>query len=161
MQIMFIFLRLLSVVTYKLPHLYKSSLMIKYLILSIITVFVISNKCDAAVGCLSSNTTYTYINPEGINREGVPSYYHRYESDRNVTANNFCVTPITPTQGCYIYATRSGYSSSPGTLVNYSTVNNCNVALDDYVGYLVLGFAGVGFFYVRKKDLLLNSSALF
>jgi len=120
-----------------------------FLLLSFCIVIV-----KADVGCLSSNTTYTYINPEGINRQGVPSYFHRYESDRSLTANNFCITPVSPSQGCYIYATRSGYSSSPGTLVNYTTVNNCNVPLDNYVALLVGSIAGLGFLTIRRKSLL-------
>lgn len=127
--------------------------MIKFFVLIIISVFVFNNECLGSVGCLSNNTTYTYINPEGINRNGVPSYYHRYESDRNITANNFCVTQITPIQGCYIYATRSGYTSSPGTLANYSTVNNCNVDFDDYTSFTLVAFAGIGFFFIRRRYL--------
>lgn len=112
-------------------------------------------QCHALVGCLSSSTTYTYINPEGINRNGVPSYFHRYESDRRLTSSNFCSSPVSPSQGCYIYSTRSGYTSSPGTLVNYTTTNNCNVPIDDYVGLIVVSLAGLGFLVLRKSALIL------
>jgi hypothetical protein len=104
----------------------------------------------AATGCLSSSTTYTYINPEGRNREGVPSYYHRYESDRLVSASTYC--QVNTGAGCYIYATRDGYSSSPGTIVQYSPINNCPI--DDYVNYIVVGFAIIGFVSFRKNIIL-------
>jgi hypothetical protein len=103
---------------------------------------------DAATGCLSNSTTYTYINPEGINRNGVPSYYHRYESDRKISTSTYCVVPTGGS--CYIYSTRSGYSSSPGTLVQYNTVNNC--AIDDYSHLLLGGLGLVGFFFIRKRS---------
>lgn len=106
----------------------------------------LSFSSKAATGCLSSNTTYTYINPEGINRNGVPSFYHRYESDRIASTNTYC--QVNTGQGCYIYATRSGYSSSPGTIVQYSLVNNCSI--DDYINYIVVGFAIIGFVYFKK-----------
>ena len=106
----------------------------------------LSFNANAATGCLSSSTTYTYINPEGRNRNGVPSYYHRYESDRIASTNTYC--QVNTGEGCYIYATRDGYSSSPGTIVQYSLVNNCPI--DDYVSYIVMGFAIIGFVYLKK-----------
>jgi hypothetical protein len=121
-------------------------------ILLITSLSLLTLASQAATGCLSSNTTYTYINPEGINRNGVPSYYHRYESDRMVSTATYCAVPTGGS--CYIYATRSGYSSSPGTLVYYNTVNNCDI--DDYTGVLAAGFAMIGFFYIRKKKRFLS-----
>jgi len=122
----------------------------KYIYICLLFLFIVV-KTHGDVGCLSSNTTYTYINPEGINRNGVPSYYHRYESDRRLTSSNFCASPVEPAQGCYIYATRSGYTSSPGTLVNYTTVNNCNVPLDDYIPLLLISMAAFSVYYLRKR----------
>lgn len=106
----------------------------------------LSFSAKAATGCLSSSTTYTYINPEGKNRNGVPSYYHRYESDRIASNNTYC--QVNTGEGCYIYSTRDGYTSSPGTIVQYSLVNNCPI--DDYVGYIVCGFAIIGFLSLKK-----------
>ena len=122
----------------------------KYIYIFLIC-FLSAVKSYGLVGCLSSSTTYTYINPEGINRNGVPSYFHRYESDRRLTSSNFCSSPVSPSQGCYIFSTRSGYSSSPGTLVNYTTTNNCNTPLDNYAGFLMVSLAGLGFLVLRKR----------
>jgi hypothetical protein len=125
------------------------------LISSLVVIFfftLISFSVNAATGCLSSATTYTYINPEGVNRNGVPSYYHRYESDRMLSTETYCA--VNTGQGCYIYSTRSGYSSSPGTLVTFNTVNNCPI--DNYTGTLIVGFAIVGFVYIRKSKIKLT-----
>lgn len=120
------------------------------------------------VGCLSSNTTYTYINEESYSvrnnhrydtdysssdRNGHVNrtFYHREEYDRSLTASNFCVTPITPSVACFIHATRSGYTSSPGTLVNYSTVNNCTVPIDDYIPFLLAAIAGISIYFLRGR----------
>gem|GEM_PF-2151933 len=124
------------------------------------------------VGCLSSNTTYTYINEESNsvrnNHKTNNSYssderaahvtynrvfYHRYESDRSLTANNFCTTPVVPAQNCWIHATRSGYTSSPGTIVNYTTVNNCD--LDGYDLFLLGALGLVSVWFIKKHFLLL------
>lgn len=102
----------------------------------------------AATGCLSNSTTYTYINPEGINRNGVPSYYHRNEADRIISSNTSCV--VNSGQGCYIYSTRSGYSSSPGTIVEYNNPANCPI--DSYTIYLLGSSAIMGVALIKKKD---------
>lgn len=122
-------------------------------------------------GCLSSNTTYTYINEESqytrnshynnynysssdrnghVNR----TFYHRYESDRNITASNFCTTPISPSTPCFIHATRSGYTSSPGTMVIYSEVDDCNLPIDDYIPFLFISLGISSIYFIRQKFLL-------
>jgi hypothetical protein len=116
-------------------------------LLIVLLLSIVSFNLQAATGCLSSSTTYTYINPEGINRNGVPSYYHRYESDRLLSTQTYCV--VNTGAGCYIYSTRSGYSSSPGTIVQYNPINNCPI--DDYAGLILAGFAVIGFVYIRKR----------
>lgn len=116
-------------------------------------VLLVSSKVSADVGCLSNSTTYTYINPEGINRNGVPSYYHRYAADQRLSSSNFCTSPVVPSQPCYIYATRSGWNSSFGTLVNYSTVNNCNLPIDDYLPALLIAMGAVSMYFIRQKFL--------
>ncbi len=144
---------------------------LKYIrVVALVVLCLVSFRAAAttSVGCLSSNTTYTYINEESnsvrnnhrydddysssdqsghINR----TFYHREEYDRNLTASNFCVTPITPSVACFIHATRSGYISSPGTLVNYSTVNNCNVPIDDYIPFLLVSIAGISVYFLRGR----------
>lgn len=127
-------------------------LLVNFFLIAVLGFVTIDSK--AATGCLSNSTTYTYINPEGINRNGVPSYYHRYESDRMVSTSTYCVVPTGGS--CYIYSTRSGYSSSPGTLVQYNTVNNCPI--DDYVPLLVVGLAIAGFIYIRMKHQIVALS---
>lgn len=126
-----------------------------------------------SVGCLSSNTTYTYINEEPTsvrnNHKTNNSYssderaahvtynrvfYHRYESDRKLTASNFCTTPIAGS--CWIHSTRNDggcCSSSPGTLVNYSTYNNCD--LDGYDLFLLGALGLVSVWFIKKQFLLL------
>ena len=42
-------------------------------------------------------------------------------------------------------------SCSPGALVNYTTTNNCNTPLDDYVEFLTGSLAGLGFLVLRKS----------
>jgi hypothetical protein len=119
------------------------------LISSLVTIFLfslISFTVNAATGCLSNSTTYTYINSEGIDRNGVPSFYHRTEADRVASTSTYCV--VNTGQGCYINSTRSGYSSSPGTIVVYNNVNNC--PLDTYTTSLVIGFAILGFVLIKK-----------
>ncbi|MES2650166.1 MAG: hypothetical protein V4663_00425 [Bacteroidota bacterium] len=112
---------------------------------------LIAIKSTATIGCLSNSTTYTYINPEGFNRNGVPSYHHRYASDQRLSSSNFCTSPVVPTQNCYIYATREGWNSSYGTLVDYSTVNNCNLPIDDYIPFLLISIAGVSIYFLRGR----------
>ncbi len=122
----------------------------KYIFTLFILIFICSEG-RAAVGCLSNSTTYTYINPEGINRNGVPSYFHRYASDQRLSTSNFCTSPVVPEQACYIYSTRDGWNSSYGTLVNYSTVDNCNVPIDDYIPFLLISLGVVSTYFIRQK----------
>jgi hypothetical protein len=127
----------------------------KLLPLLIAPLFILfSFNATASTGCLSSNTAYTYINPEGKLREGVPSYFHRYEADRLLSTSTYCV--VNTGSPCYIYATRSGYSSSPGTLVEYNSVNNCPI--DDYTGIMMVGFGIIGFAAIRKTGIAVSKS---
>lgn len=146
------------------------NLFLKYSAVFLMMLIPVSFCAATEVGCLSSNTTYTYINEESnstrnnhrnnnsysqSDRDGHVSrtFYHRDEDDRNLTANNFCIDPVYPTVSCFIHATRSGYSSSPGTLVNYSTVNNCYLPLDDYLPFLLISIAGVSMYFLRGRLL--------
>ncbi|MDQ7947341.1 MAG: hypothetical protein REI78_13100 [Pedobacter sp.] len=121
----------------------------KYLqLIPILLLMLTTLGTQANTGCRSSSTTYTYINPEGRLRNGVPSYYHRYESDRLLSTSTYCV--VDTDSPCYIYATRSGYSSSPGELVEYNPVNNCDI--DSYVAVMVVICSGMGFMMLKRKS---------
>lgn len=123
----------------------------KFLITFFLVIFLANFESNAAVGCLSNSTTYTYINPNGNYYSGAVGYYHRYEADRRLTSNTFCTSPVVPATACYIYATRSGYYSSPGTLVNYVTTNNCNVPLDGYELVLLSTIGLLSVLMIRNK----------
>lgn len=123
----------------------------KFFVTLFLVFFLANFESKAAVGCLSSNTTYTYINPNGYYYSGAVGYYHRYESDRRLTSNTFCTSPVVPSTACYINATRYGYSSSPGTLVNYVTTNNCNVPLDGYEWVLLSTIGLFSVLLIRNK----------
>lgn len=123
----------------------------KFLITFFLVAFLANFKAKATVGCLSNSTTYTYINPNGIYYSGAVGYYHRDEADRRLTSNTFCTSPVVPSTACYINSTRSGYSSSSGTLVNYVTTNNCNVPLDGYVSILLSSIALFSTVSIRNK----------
>ena len=127
----------------------------KIVIAIIAIVFLSCTQSTAATGCLSSNTTYTYLYKNGNYYSGAVGYYHRYESDRNITANNFCVTPVVPTVDCFINSTRSGFTSSPGTLVTYLTTNNCNLPLDGYEWALLFGTGLLSFILIRNKYVVI------
>lgn len=123
---------------------------VHFILIVLLCVFALETRANT--GCRSNSTTYTYINPEGRLRNGVPSYYHRYESDRKLSTNTYCV--VDTDSPCYIYATRDGYSSSYGELVEYNPINNCPI--DDYVGVVVVIAAGAGYYYLGKRKPLLS-----
>jgi hypothetical protein len=125
------------------------------------------------IGCVSDDTGYLYTNPAGVNSPRGSSYGPAYETSAVVTSGQIgsgiychatdlgnCVirtkSKCTECTGPYDYKPGGGtdnYYEQSGQLTGY-----LSCPLDDYIGFLLVIVGGAGFYYLRKKKIMLAAN---
>lgn len=102
-------------------------------------------------GCQSPGG-YIYTDEDG-SVSGKPNYKFDNVSDRWLTPGDVYCKVYSGSNSCYITVSRysdaydDGYRSAWGTYVSFQWVE---CPIDDYIPLMIIGFAGIGFFAIRK-----------
>ncbi|MBB2144119.1 hypothetical protein GM921_01360 [Pedobacter sp. LMG 31464] len=109
--------------------------MLKYFFI-LFLIFVITDNSNAAIGCVVGSTNYTTL--------------------KSGTTYRKSGTKVTLGAGCtWYYTTPSTCSVDMGIgtgLKAYDTPQSCPI--DDYVGLIIIVFAGLGYFFIKNKNFL-------
>jgi hypothetical protein len=152
----------------------KTEGILKCLLITLLLFFSVNAYSTYTVtGCVSDDTGYLYTNPAGVNSPRGSWYGPAYETNAVVTSGQigsgiYCLATdlgncvirsrsrCTECTGPYDYKAGGGtdyYYEQSGQLTGYLMC-----PIDDYVGFLLVLIGGAGFYYVRKKKIMLTAN---
>lgn len=99
---------------------------------------LLANAVNATTGCIYSSG-YIYYSQHG-NYGGYPNYDY---SPRIMDSSVYCVVESSS------YCRIDGSDGVWGNIVTFSMVDNCPI--DDYICWLLLPIAGLGFIQIKKR----------
>lgn len=110
-----------------------------------------TNTTKADTGCFYAASNYIYFVPTSApNGVSVPTYaLDNPATDYRVTASSYCYGQAGGANSCYI-RNYTGGASGYGVLVTYSPLP---CPIDDYIAWLLLPIAGLGFVLIKKRML--------